>query len=211
MYAIFKDGGHQYKAEVGKKMYLELRDVEPGTPIELTEVLAISKDGEVKVGQPTVPGAKIIAEAPTKEKSPKLVVRLFCRRKNSRKKTGAVKRTSRSKSKKSSKAEFNSSVRACFRAKNGEVGKNFPCFSVFLCRRRARKLSPKRRRKKRARNSLFVGSVAARTAAKRRAPSNGRQGQNFPPTLKRVGGKRERSSREISTCVEFGVISSFPV
>lgn len=88
MYAIFKDGGHQYKAEVGKKMYLELRDVEPGTPIELTEVLAISKDGEVKVGQPTVPGAKVIAEAMTKEKGPKLVIRWFRRRKNSRKKNG---------------------------------------------------------------------------------------------------------------------------
>jgi large subunit ribosomal protein L21 len=112
MYAIFKDGGHQYKAEVGKKMYLELRDVEPGTPIELTEVLAISKEGEVKVGQPTIPGAKIIAEAMTKEKGPKLVIRWFRRRKNSRKKTGAVKRTLRSKSKKSSKAEFNLSVRA---------------------------------------------------------------------------------------------------
>jgi len=62
--------------------------------------------------RPTVPDAKIIAEAPTKEKGPKLVVRLFRRRKNSRKKTGAVKRTLRSKSKKSSKAEFNSSVRA---------------------------------------------------------------------------------------------------
>ncbi|MBP3530050.1 MAG: bL21 family ribosomal protein [Thermoguttaceae bacterium] len=36
--------------------------------------------------RPTVPGAKIIAEAPTKEKSPKFVVRRFRRRKNSRKK-----------------------------------------------------------------------------------------------------------------------------
>ncbi|MBQ8363469.1 MAG: bL21 family ribosomal protein, partial [Thermoguttaceae bacterium] len=62
--------------------------------------------------RPTVPSAKIIAEAPTKEKGPKFVVRRFRRRKNSRKKTGAVKRTPRSKSKTSSKAEFNSSVRA---------------------------------------------------------------------------------------------------
>ncbi|MBP3530805.1 MAG: bL21 family ribosomal protein [Thermoguttaceae bacterium] len=62
--------------------------------------------------RPTVPSAKIIAEAPTKEKSPKLVIRWFRRRKNSRKKTGAVKRILKSKSKKSSKAEFNLSVRA---------------------------------------------------------------------------------------------------
>ncbi|MBQ6826536.1 MAG: bL21 family ribosomal protein [Thermoguttaceae bacterium] len=36
--------------------------------------------------RPTVPGAKIIAEATTKEKGPKLVIRWFRRRKNSRKK-----------------------------------------------------------------------------------------------------------------------------
>ena len=35
-----------------------------------------------------IPGAKIIAEAMTKEKGPKLVIRWFRRRKNSRKKNG---------------------------------------------------------------------------------------------------------------------------
>ncbi|MBR5243666.1 MAG: bL21 family ribosomal protein [Thermoguttaceae bacterium] len=62
--------------------------------------------------RPTISGAKNAAEAPTKEKGPKLVVRWLRRRKNSRKKNGRRQTTSRSKSKKLSKAEFNSSVRA---------------------------------------------------------------------------------------------------
>jgi len=88
MYAIFKDGGHQYKAEVGRKMYLELRDLEDGATLELDEVLLISKEDGVVVGQPTIPGAKIVAEVMTKVKGPKVVIRWFRRRKNSRKKNG---------------------------------------------------------------------------------------------------------------------------
>ncbi len=88
MYAIFKDGGHQYKAEVGKRIFLEYRDVEPGTAIELTDVLAICSEDGIVIGQPTIAGAKIVAEAQTKEKGPKLVIRWFRRRKNSRKKVG---------------------------------------------------------------------------------------------------------------------------
>ena len=34
MYAIFKDGGHQYKAEVGQKLEVELRDVKEGDIFE---------------------------------------------------------------------------------------------------------------------------------------------------------------------------------
>ena len=88
MYAIFKDGGHQYKAEVGRKMFLELRDLEEGAKLELDEVLLISKEDGVVVGQPTIPGAKIVAEVMTKVKGPKVVIRWFRRRKNSRKKNG---------------------------------------------------------------------------------------------------------------------------
>ncbi|MBQ1337139.1 MAG: 50S ribosomal protein L21 [Thermoguttaceae bacterium] len=92
MYAIVKDGGHQYKCEVGRKMYLELRDVEDGAKIELTDVLLLVKGEEGKeetiIGQPTVEGAKVVCEVMTKRKGPKVVIRWFRRRKNSRKKNG---------------------------------------------------------------------------------------------------------------------------
>ncbi|MBO7680097.1 MAG: 50S ribosomal protein L21 [Thermoguttaceae bacterium] len=89
MYAIFRDGGHQYKAEVGKEMYVDVRDIEPGTDLVFDDVLAISDgEGNGTLGQPSVAGAKVVAEVMCKAKGPKLVIRWFRRRKNSRKKTG---------------------------------------------------------------------------------------------------------------------------
>lgn len=88
MYAIFRDGGHQYKATVGKEMYVNLREIEPGTDLVFDEVLALGGDEKVAIGQPLVAGAKVVAEVMCKAKGPKLVIRWFRRRKNSRKKTG---------------------------------------------------------------------------------------------------------------------------
>ncbi|MGI5831210.1 MAG: 50S ribosomal protein L21 [Thermoguttaceae bacterium] len=88
MYAIFKDGGHQYKAEVDTELYVNLRDVQPNEEIVFDQVLLVSGEDGVKVGQPTVPGAKVVAEVLCKFAGPKLVVRWFYRRKDSRKKIG---------------------------------------------------------------------------------------------------------------------------
>ena len=88
MYAIFKDGGHQYKAEVGRKMYVELRDVNEGDEVIFDEVLLVAKDDAVTVGQPTVAGAKVVATVIGEAKGPKRVIRWFRRRKNSRRKNG---------------------------------------------------------------------------------------------------------------------------
>lgn len=88
MYAIFSDGGHQYKAEVGKEIYVDLRKVEPGEDIVFDNVLFYSDEKDVKVGQPNVEGAKVVAEVLCKQKGPKLVIRWFRRRKTYRKKTG---------------------------------------------------------------------------------------------------------------------------
>lgn len=88
MYAIFKDGGHQYKAEIDKELYVNLRDVQPNAEIVFDQVLLVSGDEGVKVGQPLVEGAKVVAEVVTKVAGPKLVIRWFYRRKDSHKKTG---------------------------------------------------------------------------------------------------------------------------
>lgn len=88
MYAIFKDGSRQLKAHVGKEMYVDLRELEPGTELVFDQVLAVSGEGVLQIGQPYVAGAKIVAEVICKAKGPKLVICWFRRRKNSRKKTG---------------------------------------------------------------------------------------------------------------------------
>ena len=90
MYAIIKDGGRQVKAEVDRRLRIDYRDgVQPGDFIEFTDVLTISTDDEVKIGAPTVSGAKVVAEVVTPEfKGPKLIIAKFRRRKNSKRKTG---------------------------------------------------------------------------------------------------------------------------
>ena len=88
MYAIFKDGGHQHKAEVGRKMFIELRKVEVGETIEFNEVLLVGSEEGVDVGQPNVEGAKVVATVLGEVKAPKVIIRWFRRRKNSRRKNG---------------------------------------------------------------------------------------------------------------------------
>lgn len=62
MYAIIKTGGKQYKVAAGKTIVVEKLEGEPEARIELTEVLAVSDDdGELRVGAPTVEGARVIA------------------------------------------------------------------------------------------------------------------------------------------------------
>jgi len=78
------------RAEVDQRLRVDFRDgLQQGDAIEFTEVLTISDENEVKIGKPTIAGAKVVAEVLDPEfKGPKLVVAKFRRRKNSRRKTG---------------------------------------------------------------------------------------------------------------------------
>ena len=90
MYAIIKDGSRQVKAEVNRRLRIDFRcGVQPGDSIEFNDVLTVSTGDGVKVGAPTVEGAKVVAEVLEPEfKGPKLFVARFQRRKNSKRKTG---------------------------------------------------------------------------------------------------------------------------
>jgi large subunit ribosomal protein L21 len=90
MYAIIKDGGRQVKAEVDRRLRVDYRNgVQQGDSIEFTDVLTISKQDGVKIGMPTIAGAKVVAEVVNPEfKGPKLIIAKFRRRKNSKRKTG---------------------------------------------------------------------------------------------------------------------------
>ena len=59
MYAIVEIQGQQFKAEEGKKLFVHhIKDVEAGKTVEFDKVLLVDADGAVKVGAPTVEGAK---------------------------------------------------------------------------------------------------------------------------------------------------------
>lgn len=88
MYAIVKIGGHQYKVTENNTVFVN-RIAEGEEKITLDEVLLI-KDakGKVKVGKPTVKGAKVEATVVDHLKSDKVIVFKKKRRKGYRVKNG---------------------------------------------------------------------------------------------------------------------------
>lgn len=63
MYVVVEINGQQFKAEQGKKLFVHhIPNVENGATVEFDKVLLVDADGAVKVGTPTVEGAKVICE-----------------------------------------------------------------------------------------------------------------------------------------------------
>ena len=88
MYAIIATGGKQYKVEEGTVLDVELLDAEDGSTYTFDDVLLVSADGDVKVGTPTVSGAKVEAEVIGGTRGPKILVFKKKRRKDYRKRIG---------------------------------------------------------------------------------------------------------------------------
>ena len=61
-YAIFKTGGKQYRVKQGDVLDVELLALDVGSIAEFDEVLAVSENGQVNFGSPTLSGAKVTAE-----------------------------------------------------------------------------------------------------------------------------------------------------
>ena len=64
MYAIVEIQGQQFKAEAGKFLFVHYlgEEVNAGDSVEFAKVLLVDADGTVKVGAPTVEGAKVVCE-----------------------------------------------------------------------------------------------------------------------------------------------------
>ena len=90
MYAIVEINGQQFKAEEGKKLFVQhIREAAEGQAVEFDRVLLVDADGAVKVGAPTVEGAKVTAEVVNPlVKGDKVIVFKMKRRKDYRKKNG---------------------------------------------------------------------------------------------------------------------------
>ena len=90
MYAIIEDAGRQFKVEEGHEIVIDFKEEwNSGYEVTFDNVLMVnSDDGGVKIGQPTVSGAKVTALVLDEVQGPKLTIRWFRRRKNSRKKIG---------------------------------------------------------------------------------------------------------------------------
>lgn len=88
VYAIIKTGGKQYRVQEGDVVFVEKLNADVDTNVELNEVLAVNKDGNLVVGTPVVEGAKVTAKVLKQGKARKVVVFKYKPKKDSRKKNG---------------------------------------------------------------------------------------------------------------------------
>lgn len=88
MYAIVKVGSDQFKVSEGDIIEVDRLAEDIGTKIKLDEVLMVSDGKDVKVGQPTLSGAKIEAEVLQETLGEKVYSFKFRRRKASALKKG---------------------------------------------------------------------------------------------------------------------------
>lgn len=89
MYAVIQDRGRQHTVRSGDEILCDL-DLErsAGEAITFAEVLLIGDEGETRFGKPFIEGAQVVGEVLGVQKSAKLIVFKFKRRKNVRKKQG---------------------------------------------------------------------------------------------------------------------------
>ena len=89
MYAIFEDGGKQYKVSAGDAVLIERRDLdEEQSEVVFDQVLMVGAGEDVKIGTPWVAGATVTAEVVSELKMPKIDGVKFKRRKGYMKRWG---------------------------------------------------------------------------------------------------------------------------
>ena len=88
MFAVVKTGGKQYKVEPNTILHVEKLPVEEGQTVELTEVLMIQDDSGLRLGTPTLPNAKVVAEVVRHVKAAKIIGFTYKPKKNERRRYG---------------------------------------------------------------------------------------------------------------------------
>lgn len=89
MYAIMKACGRQYKVEPGMTLDLDRLSADPGDTVVLDDaVLMLNNDGDIRIGDPVVAGAKVELEVDEHLRGNKLIVFKMKRRKRYRRKKG---------------------------------------------------------------------------------------------------------------------------
>ena len=74
IYAIVRNGGRQYRVEPDQLIDVDRLPAEVGSTVELADVLLIAGNGDVRVGQPRLEGARVIAEVVEHGRGPKIIV-----------------------------------------------------------------------------------------------------------------------------------------
>lgn len=87
-YAVIEAGGKQYRVEKDNILDVELMDVEEGSQVEFSKVLAVSDGQSLTIGAPLVSGAVVKATVLEQFRGKKVVAFKKKRRKGYKRKVG---------------------------------------------------------------------------------------------------------------------------
>ncbi|MDP3685713.1 MAG: 50S ribosomal protein L21 [bacterium] len=88
MLAVIATGGKQVLVRPGDTIRVEKLDGEPSAAVTFPEVLLLARDEDVRVGQPTVPGAVVTGTIVKQSRHKKVIGIKFKAKKRYRKKFG---------------------------------------------------------------------------------------------------------------------------
>ena len=87
-YAVVETGGKQYRVQEKDTVEVEKLPGAAGEEIELDRVLLLEREGELIVGEPTIPGARVRCRLVSQGKGKKLVVFTYKAKDNIRRHKG---------------------------------------------------------------------------------------------------------------------------
>jgi large subunit ribosomal protein L21 len=88
MYAVVATGGKQYRVALGEILRVEKLPGDVGAQVAFDQVLLIGDGDTVRIGQPVVDGASVTGHIIEQDKSKKILVFKFKRRKRYRRRQG---------------------------------------------------------------------------------------------------------------------------
>ncbi len=88
MYAVIKTGGKQYKVAAGEKLKIEQIPADIGSEITLDQILAVGEGASLKLGDPLVNGAAVMATVISQGRHDKVTIFKMRRRKHYQKHQG---------------------------------------------------------------------------------------------------------------------------
>ena len=88
MYAIIESCGKQYKVAEGDVVFFEKLDAEEGKKVTFDNVILVSEEGKVQIGNPYVKGVKVEGKVVSHGKGKKIIVFKMKPKKNYRRKQG---------------------------------------------------------------------------------------------------------------------------
>ena len=88
MFAIIKTGGKQYFVSPGDKIKIEKLDKKEGEEIAFDEVLLLEKGKSLKIGEPLIKDAKVLAKVLNQGREKKVTILKYKPKKRYQKKKG---------------------------------------------------------------------------------------------------------------------------